>query len=65
MSNSVLLEGGVENVGSPDVNWTGFWRFSKDKKGTLQFNFKVCLDFTAKTPVISSLILLTYLIESL
>jgi hypothetical protein len=47
MSNAVLLEGFVhqnaeegENSSS-DMLWKGHWRFMKDKKGILQFNYTV------------------------
>jgi hypothetical protein len=47
MSSVVVLEGNVQKPSSPDdavdhsLLWQGHWRFVKDKKGTLQFNYTV------------------------
>jgi len=40
MSNAVILEGTVLKV-EENSSWSGVWRFAKDKKGALQFNYKV------------------------
>jgi hypothetical protein len=47
MSSVVVLEGNVQKPSSQDdtldhsLLWQGHWRFVKDKKGTLQFNYTV------------------------
>ena len=55
MTTAVLLEGSVEGL-SPENNdkdvevvrsagpkWSGHWRFAKDKKGFLSFEYEVIL----------------------
>lgn len=43
MSSTVLLEGSVNTLSEDPFLWNGVWRFAKDKKGILQFNYKVIL----------------------
>lgn len=40
MSTSVVLEGEVI-ISEEKNSWKGIWRFAKDKKGTLAFEYEV------------------------
>lgn len=43
MSTSVLLEGSVNDLNSDEVKWNGVWKFAKDKKGILSFQYSVSI----------------------